>query len=155
MYELLINRAFEAFRSSKDRDSLLRLLFLECRGNLTVLTAILASWKRGDQGPSDEQLSALSKSLSTEALGSIFVMGAPQDGALARLRKVKISEDDPEKPVSDTLANVYVRAQAVKRLAELRGAGFGSQVDFKRRLRNLEKDYLAIIKAMGEQAWKP
>ena len=149
----LIDKGLEEIQLGRDRGSLLRLLFLECRGNLTVLDAVLDDLRAREGSPSEEQLVALSTCISVDVLGSLFVMGGVEHRALTKLRKTKITKDDPEKAVSDALASVFVRAQAVMRLATLRGSGLGTRVDFPRRLSNLRDDYLAVVKALGSTGW--
>ena len=147
MFEFLVDKGLEAFQHHRDSRSLLRLLYLECRTNLTVLEEVVDELGKE---PTERQLEGLSQCLSTDALGAVFVVGSAQDAALDKLRGISVSKGKRgEVALADALANVFVRANATMRLADMRGAELASGVAFKRRVSNLRKDYLLLVRALA------
>jgi hypothetical protein len=116
-----------------------------------LLDALLSHLKATGDSLSSEQLAAISQCLTTEVMGSLFVMGAAPDHAMSKLRKAKITPEGAGPTIANSLANVFVRTEATKRIAALRSVGLVAQVNLRKRLENLSKDNLALVKALSAE----
>jgi hypothetical protein len=152
--DTLLDKALQAFQLNRNRQALLRLLYLECEANFTVLDPVVKEMENRGEPPSDSELSALSECVSTDVLGGIFVMGAAQDVTLQKLTSLSLSKSEEDVPLSNALARLFIRANAVPRLARIRGGGMAQRVNFKVRLANLRNDFREVAKVLRPLAWE-
>lgn len=124
------------------KDMLQRLLLLECKVNLALLDLL-----RGKDAPAPALVAAVARSLSFDVFEQLFTRPAEGGGVLKDLA------GDPaigKAGGEGHLRNVYSRCMAIQEIGRLmEAAGPIPGVVPERRLKNLRRDMLRLVKALS------
>ncbi len=132
-------RGYLSLRS--DAEALVRLVAIECRRNLALLSALRLD---SLEEQNDPDFLAVADLLETEALESLFAIG-PKESKARELLAQRANEIPPngaeEALPAELLLRIYVRMTAMQKLRRLSRAGQGlREIRWRTRLANVERD---------------
>lgn len=129
-----------------DAEALVRLVAIECRRNLAVLSAL----RLDSAEQSDPDLLAVAAVLESEALESLFAVGPKENKARKILAQPaapsKVADDADEDLPGELLLRIYVRLTAMQKLLRLPRVGAAlREIRWRTRLSNVESDLRTAV----------
>ena len=158
----LIDRIGKWRQLGNDVSTKLRLLYLECRRNLALLSTLHLGDDAREVPQDDPDYRAVIPHLETEVLELAFFEGRENEGFFKVLEEtLKPGEETALKDMDDAATRgsrtllheavaLYVSVTTLRKLAALPGKGQASrEIQFKTRLRNIRASLRAIVASLG------
>ena len=157
----VIDRAMRWHQSNLDAKAKTRLLYLECKRNLALLSCVDLSDKSSSKASDDDYLE-IAKQLDKDVLEMIFIDGEEGTKFFKYLKTInekfwfekEIDSDADEKELNlaNTAMQVYLRISVIQKIAKMNKKGEAmKKIFYRTRLRNIQTALLQIVKSLHEK----